>query len=312
MWDYELTGISLYYFLNYFIIYSFVGWLWESCLVSVLEKRIVNRGYVMGPVCTIYGAGACLMLIFLKPFSDNVFILYFAGSILTTILEYATGAIMESIFHTSWWDYSDQRFNFRGRICLSSSIGWGFAAILLFRVLHPLTDKFIALYSVDTGKKAIYVIGIIYALDFTFATIAAVDISKQLEKAEYVFSEFVRYIKSFNAAEGREEIKEKALVFFSESPGAEFFRRMMKRYDVSVAVWNDRFSKLGLPNREDVKAAAKRFSERMDLKSFKMNYAHRRVFNAYPHIKTQKRLMDMGFEERFNAEQDKEPGDKEP
>ena len=199
-----------------------------------------------------------------------------------------------------------------GRICLSSSIGWGFAAILLFRVLHPLTDKFIALYSVDTGKKAIYVIGIIYALDFTFATIAAVDISKQLEKAEYVFSEFVRYIKSFNAAEGREEIKEKALVFFSESPGAEFFRRMMKRYDVSVAVWNDRFSKLGLPNREDVKAAAKRFSERMDLKSFKMNYAHRRVFNAYPHIKTQKRLMDMGFEERFNAEQDKEPGDKEP
>lgn len=138
MWDFTIRGVDVYHILNWFFIYSFLGWVWETGYVSVKHGKFVNRGFVSGPFCTIYGFGALSVYLILKPVSDNLFLLYVGGVIVATALEYVTAVLMESIFHTSWWDYSDQKYNFQGRICLGVSLGWGVFTVALFRIIHPV------------------------------------------------------------------------------------------------------------------------------------------------------------------------------
>lgn len=173
MWDLTILGVDFYHIINWFIIYSFFGWLWETCYVSVKKGELVNRGFVNGPFCTIYGFGAISVYLILKPVSDNLLILFVGGIVVATVLEYITAVLMESIFHTSWWDYSDKKFNFQGRICLGASLGWGFFTILLFRVLHPVVEWIVALYPRTAGEIGVCVIGVVYAVDFGFSAAAA-------------------------------------------------------------------------------------------------------------------------------------------
>ena len=116
MWNFPIAGVDMYRIICYMIIFSFLGWVWECIYVSIRQRKIVNRGYVTGPVCTIYGCGAVSLFIILKPVSGNVFILFVAGIVIATLLEYVTAAVMELIFHTSWWDYTHEKFNYKGRI----------------------------------------------------------------------------------------------------------------------------------------------------------------------------------------------------
>ena len=140
MWDLAINGVDFYHIANWFYIYSFLGWLWETCYVSVRKGKLINRGFINGPLCTIYGCGALAVYLILLPISDNLLLLFVGGVVVATALEYVTAVLMENIFHTSWWDYSDNKFNFQGRICLGCSLGWGVFTVGLFRVLHPVVS----------------------------------------------------------------------------------------------------------------------------------------------------------------------------
>ena len=129
---FEILGVDVYHILSWFIVYSFFGWVWESCYVSAKNGKWVNRGFVSGPFVTLYGVGAVLVYVILRPLAGHPVELYFAGTAVTTVLEYVTGVLMEAIFHTNWWDYSKKKFNFQGKICLGSSIAWGFFVLILF------------------------------------------------------------------------------------------------------------------------------------------------------------------------------------
>lgn len=118
MWDLAINGVDFYHIANWFYIYSFLGWLWETCYVSVRKGKLINRGFINGPLCTIYGCGALAVYLILLPVSENLLLLFVGGIVVATALEYVTAVLMENIFHTSWWDYSDKKFNFQGRICL--------------------------------------------------------------------------------------------------------------------------------------------------------------------------------------------------
>lgn len=131
--------------LLYFYIYCFVGWLWESCFVSIRTRHWVNRGFLRGPYLPIYGTGAIAMLIIAMPFRDNIFLTFFAGLIGATLLEYITGVCMESLFKVRYWDYSNQPFNFQGQICLSSSLCWGVFTVILTRYGHKPVQYFVSL-----------------------------------------------------------------------------------------------------------------------------------------------------------------------
>lgn len=185
MWDFTINGIDLYHMINWFIIYSFLGWIWETFYVSIKQGEFINRGFISGPFCTIYGCGAIAVYTILKPAEGNLFILFFGGIVVATLLEYFTAVLMESIFHTSWWDYSDKKFNFQGRICLGASLGWGVFTVILFRVLHPVVEDLVSLYPVYVGKIGSCVFGAGYLVDFCRSASAAFHLRERLPQWEH-------------------------------------------------------------------------------------------------------------------------------
>lgn len=180
MWDLAINGVDFYHIANWFYIYSFLGWLWETCYVSVRKGKLINRGFINGPLCTIYGCGALAVYLILLPISDNLLLLFVGGVVVATALEYVTAVLMENIFHTSWWDYSDNKFNFQGRICLGCSLGWGVFTVGLFRVLHPVVQEFTELYTRRTGEVAVCVITVVYIVDFAFSAAAAFHLHERI------------------------------------------------------------------------------------------------------------------------------------
>lgn len=119
------------------MIYSFIGWAYESIICSIWEKKPVNRGFLNGPVCPIYGVGALVVVLLLYQRTENVFVLFFAGALLTTTIEYITGYLMEKIFHARWWDYSNFRFNFQGRVSLIGAVVFGVLSVVLLLFVQP-------------------------------------------------------------------------------------------------------------------------------------------------------------------------------
>ena len=120
-----------------FFFYCFCGWIWESSYVSVRQRQWVNRGFLQGPLLPIYGSGAIMILLATIPVENDLRLVYLFGMTAATALEYVTGAVMERLFRVRYWDYSSQRWNLNGHICLSSSIAWGFFSILMVRFIHP-------------------------------------------------------------------------------------------------------------------------------------------------------------------------------
>ena len=128
MFDY-----TLYEWLLFFFFYCFFGWCFESTYVSICQKRLTNRGFMRGPFLPLYGTGAIMMLVVSKPFERYVPLVYLAGCVGATGLEYVTGVAMEALFAVRYWDYSHKRFNYKGHICLSSTLAWGALTVMVTR-----------------------------------------------------------------------------------------------------------------------------------------------------------------------------------
>ena len=122
--------------LMFFYIYCFLGWCFESTYVSIQHKKWINRGFMRGPFLPLYGSGAVIMLFVTIPVRDNVFLTFLFGAVGATILEYFTGAAMEALFKVRYWDYSNNRFNLNGHICLGTTIAWGFLTLAMVHILQ--------------------------------------------------------------------------------------------------------------------------------------------------------------------------------
>ncbi len=126
------------------MIYSIIGWVYESTICSIGHRKLINRGFLNGPYCPIYGTGAVLVLLVLGRIQNPV-LLFFAGAVVTCSLEYLTSWLMEKLFHARWWDYSKRKFNIGGRVCLIGAVVFGAFSVVLVLVLHPfvksLTDR---------------------------------------------------------------------------------------------------------------------------------------------------------------------------
>lgn len=197
---------SVIQWLFFFYFYCFFGWIFESTFVSIKSRKFVNRGFMRGPFLPIYGSGAIMMLVVSMPFMQNIFLTYIAGCIGATALELVTGITMEALFKVRYWDYSDQRFNYKGHICLSSTVAWGFLTILMTEFVHKGVEKIIFSipYMLVTAVTLIVTVYII--IDFTLSFKAAMDLRDVLV--------------------GLEKAKEE-------------MERIQKRLDVIIAVVND-------------------------------------------------------------------------
>ena len=126
-----------YDLLFYFMIYSFAGWCGEVVFATIRHGKFVNRGMLHGAYCPIYGFGLIIVIVCLTPIKDSWLLLFVGSAVLTTVLEFITGFVLDKIFGRRWWDYSDQKFNIGGYICPQFTIVWGIACLLIMKVVQP-------------------------------------------------------------------------------------------------------------------------------------------------------------------------------
>lgn len=186
---------QLFNILTYFVIYSFLGWVMESIVRSIAEKKLINTGFLVGPMCPIYGIGAMIMLLFLDRFENNIPLLFIVSIVVLTIWEYLVGVLLETIFKTKYWDYSDQKFNFQGRVCLTNSICWGILGVLFVKGIHPAIIKLLEKVNIHILHYAIFIIAIVAIVDMIVSVIKVKNIKVTLEKIEELNKEIKEKLK---------------------------------------------------------------------------------------------------------------------
>ena len=209
-------GQLLFEILTYFIIYSFLGWVMESVFRSIIEKKIINTGFLRGPFCPIYGIGAIIMLIFLERFQDRPILLFFIAITLLTAWEYIVGVILEKLFNTKYWDYSDHKINFQGRICLTNSICWGFLGVGFVKYIHPFIQDLISKIDIQILYYSITIISIVMLVDLISTIVKVKNIKMTLEKVDKINKEIKEKLKeirkiSKEAEEEKDSIKTKTI-----------------------------------------------------------------------------------------------------
>ncbi|NEG90076.1 putative ABC transporter permease [Bifidobacterium aerophilum] len=157
----------------WFLFYSCCGWVYESILVSVRERRPVNRGFLNGPLCPIYGTGAVLGIVVLGQVHDNPVLVFVVSSIGACLLEYFTSWAMEKLFHARWWDYSHYRFNLNGRICLLGAIVFGIGGVVIVDVVQPRVAEVTDMMPAPVVHWLSFVFLVLTALD-TAITVAGI------------------------------------------------------------------------------------------------------------------------------------------
>ena len=164
-----MTAQHLYYLFQCFFIYAFLGWCTEVAFAAFKERRFVNRGFLNGPICPVYGFGVVAVIHFLTPLRSNLLLLYLGSAILVTAIEWLTGFILEKVFHNKWWDYSNRFLNINGRICLLYSVFWGVLTLFLIKIINPKIDILIAKIkdkiSIKKLKLIILIVIIFLAID---------------------------------------------------------------------------------------------------------------------------------------------------
>ncbi|MDE7030531.1 MAG: putative ABC transporter permease [Lachnospiraceae bacterium] len=186
--------------LFFFYFYCFLGWIWETCYVSVLKARWVNRGFMRGPFLPIYGSGAIVVLIFTLPFRTNAALVFLVGMTSATILEYFTGVAMEKMFHVRYWDYSSQRLNLNGHICVTSSLAWGAFSVILTLYGHTLVERLVSHLSVNVLEMIVFVLTVYISIDMAESVREAFNLKEVLLSLEESSEEFRRLQKHFEVA----------------------------------------------------------------------------------------------------------------
>jgi len=172
----------------YFMTYSFFGWFCESAYCSWLEKKWVNRGFLNGPVTPIYGIGAIILIYFLTPLYNFPSVVFIVSMIVTTSLEYLCAVILETAFGMRWWDYTENKFNYKGRVCLTNSLLFGLMSVMLVYVIHP----FIRLIYNFSTTLTFVIAGILLlylVVDFTVSLITVLKLSGKLKRLSEILQE---------------------------------------------------------------------------------------------------------------------------
>ena len=213
--------IKVYFLL--FLIYSFFGWCMEICCSLVERKRFVNRGFLLGPYCPIYGCGAIIITFLLGKLTNWPIILFIMAILLCGILEYSTSFLMEKIFHLRWWDYSRKKFNINGRVCLDTIIPFGILGLIIIYITNPFfLDK---IYKIPDQTLTIifYILFTIFVIDNIISLVTILGIRNTTAK-----------INKENTEDNTEEITKKVRAILLGKSYTE--RRLLNAYPKLQAI----------------------------------------------------------------------------
>lgn len=230
---------NLQEWLLFFFIYCFLGWCWESCYVSAKKHQWVNRGFMNGPFLPIYGFGALSVLIATLPVRPFPVLVFVFGMLGATALELVTGICMEKLFHVRYWDYSNQKFNYKGHICLTSSIAWGAFSLAMIYGFHKPIEKLVLSIPFVWLDILTTVLTVIVAADFAISFKTAMELRAILDNMERIKDEMKRLQK-------RAEVIEAFLADDFHDAKENFKEEMQERRDNLIEGLQER--------KEDAKA----------------------------------------------------------
>ncbi len=177
-------GYSLYQMALMFCFWAFIGWCIEVCYMTIETGEYQNRGFLSMPICPIYGFGVLMIAVFSRPIADRPLLLFVLSLVLCTALELAVGLGMEKLFNTRWWDYSHEKFNYRGYICPKVSILWGLGCVLVIKVVQPLVETVVNHIPFKVGIIFIAIMAVLIAIDLTASLCAVANLNKRLKQID--------------------------------------------------------------------------------------------------------------------------------
>lgn len=180
---------ELYYFALSFFVYGFLGWCTEVAYAAAKQGKFVNRGFLNGPICPVYGIGVGVVIQFLMPVENNLVLLYISSTILVTVIEGLTGFLLEKIFHNKWWDYSEQPLNIGGYVCVLFSLIWGVFCVLIVKVIHPLIDKVLTMIPFVLGIVVMVCLAAGLLADLYVTASGILKMNRRLEAMEKIAAE---------------------------------------------------------------------------------------------------------------------------
>lgn len=285
----------------FFSVYSMIGWLCESIYCSIPKRRWINRGFLNGPFCPVYGFGALLILAALSPLLGafelplELIVLFFAAVLLTSVLEYATSVLLEKLFHTSWWDYSDHKYQIHGRVCLVNSLLFGAMSTLVLKVLHPLVASLLNAIPRTVSYPLAGGLFVYFILDGTVTTFGILRMNGKLAQLQTILDEIrerTAAAAQINRAElehSLDELRDKADELKSETllglrQALEELR--LKTDDVKAeSIERLRNSILDFINDEN-RIRLRMLQDKQDYLESQAHPMHRRIMEAFPHMRS--------------------------
>lgn len=190
-----MEKFSLYFIL--FLIYSFMGWSIEVVNSLISEKKFVNRGFMLGPYCPIYGYSAIIMVLYLDQYRDNVLTVFLLAVVVCSVVEYLVSYAMEKLFNARWWDYSNRKFNINGRVCLTNAFLFGILGVILVYFINPFLYGLLS----KVNTKVLMIISIILLVLFVIDFITSMGVTCKLKNS-------MKRIKKDSTEEMNKKVKE--------------------------------------------------------------------------------------------------------
>ena len=246
----------IYNYFLCFVIYSFLGWICETTYCAIIDKKYVNRGFLKGPFCPIYGVGALIVIILLTPIADNIILLFLSGMIFPSILEYITGFLLEQLFNLKWWDYSNYKFNIKGRVCLLNSILFGVLSVITVKFVNPVITKFI---EVIPMREVVWICGILiifFLLDTIITVYKVLQLGGKLQEIHIIY----------------EELREKSEIY------KDIIQQNINKFDELIEYENEKIS--------HAKDQINKMKIKLENTILKNKFASHRIINAFPNIKS--------------------------
>ena len=249
-----ILGYPWYELFLYFFLYSFLGWLMETCYCSIREKKLVARGFLYGPICPIYGCGVLLMVLFFTPLKGNLLLFYVTAVVVMTTWEYFVGWFLETTTHVKYWDYSNSRFNLKSRVCLWVALVWGALSYVIIFWVHPVAERLLHLIPLWLAYTLCGALGAFLLTDMVL-TIRQLALVSKLVVGVTKAGEALQLQLSLGRAELSDKLDEQADAM------KERYREQLARLEKYSRRFRKHYSKMTVSSRyhvsaDDLRAAA--------------------------------------------------------
>lgn len=275
--------MSLYFLMLCFFTYGFLGWCTEVAFAACKTKKFVNRGFLNGPICPIYGVGVSTVILLLDPYKENLILLYVSSVIIVTLLEGVTGFAMDKIFHNKWWDYSNMPLNIGGYVCLMFSLIWGVACVLIVKGIHPLIFRGMQILPTWLGIVLIVLLGGALVADLYVTASGIIKLNRRMESMEKIAKE----LREISEQLGEEIYKNTILAVEKQENFMDKTQEVSQEWkDKTQEVsqeWKDKTQVASAEIRERVSLLKKRYTE---LSGRKGNQIGERLLKAFPKMQS--------------------------